>query len=139
QPLFVIDGVPIDNSATDLTSSGATDYGSGIQEIDPNNIANVNVLKGANAAALYGSRAANGVIMITTKTGEGEKGFGVTYSGGFSFENIAILPKYQNKYGQGGSGSEYWYKNSGSTDSYNDWAIANTYSYFNGMGDGVND
>src|SRR5690606_19456917 len=78
QPLFVIDGVPIDNSATDLTSSGATDYGSGIQEIDPNNIANVNVLKGANAAALYGSRAANGVIMITTKTGEGEKGFGVT-------------------------------------------------------------
>lgn len=139
QPLFVVDGVPIDNSATNLGSGGSTDYGSGIQEIDPNNIASVNILKGANAAALYGSRAANGVIMITTKTGAGEKGFGITYSGGFSFENIAILPKYQNKYGQGAAGSEYWYKKSGSTASYNDWAIANSYSYFNGMGDGIND
>ncbi len=139
QPLFVVDGIPLDNGATGLGSGGSTDYGSGVQEIDPNNVASVNVLKGANAAALYGSRAANGVIMITTKKGEGEKGVGVTYSGGFSFENVAILPKYQDKYGQGGSGSEFWYKKSGSTDTYNDWAIANSYSYLNGMGDGIND
>jgi len=142
QPLFVIDGVPVDNSATNLTSSGSTDYGSGIQEIDPNNIESVNVLKGANAAALYGSRAANGVIMITTKSGKGEKGIGITYSGGFSFENVATLPKYQNKYGQGGTGSEYYYnayKNGGGTDSYNDWAIKNAYSYVDGMGSGVSD
>lgn len=139
QPLFVVDGVPIDNSATGLGANGSTDYGSGAQELDPNNIASVNVLKGANAAALYGARAANGVIMITTKSGEGEKGLGITYSGGFSFENIAILPKYQNKYGQGGAGSEYWYKASGSTLSYNDWAVKNSFSYFDGMGNGIND
>lgn len=139
QPLFVIDGVPIDNSATSVGANGSTDYGSGIQELDPNNIESVNILKGANAAALYGSRAANGVIMITTKSGKGEQGLGITYSGGFSVENVAILPEYQNKYGQGGTGSEYWYKRSGSTLSYNDWATANSYSYFDGMGNGIND
>ena len=139
QPLFVVDGVPIDNSATNVGSGGSTDYGSGIQEIDPNNIESMNVLKGANAAALYGSRAANGVIMITTKSGKGEQGLGITYSGGFSFENVAILPEYQNKYGQGTGGSEYHFNRSGSNLSYNDWAMANSFKYVDGSGAGTND
>ncbi|MCL4640931.1 MULTISPECIES: SusC/RagA family TonB-linked outer membrane protein [Olivibacter] len=145
QPLFVIDGVPIDNSAstvatgTTTITSSAVDFGSGIQDLDPNNIESMNVLKGANAAALYGSRAANGVIVITTKKGAGEKGIGVTYSGGISFEKPYILPKYQNKYGQGQNGSEYYYKLDGSPGNYNDWAIENGYSYVNGAGAGVND
>ena len=113
QPLLVVDGVPIDNSSTSLNggasidAGGNTDYGSGVEEIDPNNIMSINVLKGANAAALYGSRAANGVIMITTKNGSGANGIGISYSGGASFESVYLLPKYQNKYGQGSGGSEF--------------------------------
>ncbi len=146
QPLFVIDGVPIDNSATNVNAGGRdgvdvqnVDFGSGIQELDPNNIESVNVLKGANAAALYGSRAANGVIVITTKSGSGEKGLGITYSGGASFEKPYIFPRFQNKYGQGRTGGEYWYQLDGSPGSYNDWARENSFSYVDGFGGGVND
>ncbi|HWK55688.1 MAG TPA: SusC/RagA family TonB-linked outer membrane protein [Parapedobacter sp.] len=145
QPLYVIDGVPIDNSASNVASgstsltTSAVDFGSGIQDLDPNNIASINVLKGANAAALYGSRAANGVIIITTKGGTGEQGIGVTYSGGFSFENPYILPKFQNKYGQGNLGSEYYYKLAGSPGTYAEWAPLNGFSYVDGAGGGVKD
>ena len=141
QPLFVVDGVPIDNSSSDLTatSTGSTDYGSGIQDIDPNNILSVNVLKGANAAALYGSRAANGVVMITTKNGSSTKGLGISYSAGFSIENVYLLPKYQNKYGQGLGGSEYEWKLAGQPGTYNEWARENSYNYVDGAGGGVND
>ncbi|MBB6500748.1 SusC/RagA family TonB-linked outer membrane protein [Pedobacter cryoconitis] len=141
QPLFVIDGVPLDNTVPDLTSAktGTTDYGTGIQDIDPNNIQSVNVLKGANAAALYGSRAANGVIMITTKSGAGTKGLGITYSAGFSFEQVYLLPRYQNKYGQGTGGSEYEWKAAGSPGTYNQFARENGYNYVDGAGAGVND
>lgn len=144
QPLFVVDGVPISNSATAVGNNGSVDYGSAIQEIDPNNIESINVLKGANAAALYGSRAANGVIMITTKTGKGTQGLGITYSGGFSFEKVALLPEYQNKYGQGSVGSEYDYKLTGSSLGYKEWAETNGggafgFAYFDGQGNGVRD
>jgi len=106
QPLFVVDGVPYDNSQTDSENSlvRGAGYSSRTADIDPNNIASINVLKGAAAAALYGSRAAGGVIVITTKTASGQrgpKGVQIGYSTGYSIEKIAGLPEYQNTYGTG--------------------------------------
>ena len=105
QPLFVVDGIPFDNSvnATDgfnqntVTSNRAYD-------LDPNNIESLTVLKGAAASALYGSRAANGVIVITTKSGSksAKKGLEVTFNSSYSTENISTIPDYQNTYTQGG-------------------------------------
>ena len=110
QPLFVIDGTIIDNSDfnTNNTARGAGgyDYGNMAQDINPDDIANISVLKGANAAALYGSRAANGVILITTKKGAAQKGktIGVEFSTGLNFEQVAYLPDYQYDYGGGNGG-----------------------------------
>jgi TonB-linked SusC/RagA family outer membrane protein len=110
QPLYVVDGVPIDNSgygtanSNDVGSYSKTDYGTGISDINPDDVASISVLKGPNAAALYGSRAANGVILITTKRGSAQKGLGVTVSSSLTFERPMVLPEYQNKYGQGTQG-----------------------------------
>jgi TonB-linked SusC/RagA family outer membrane protein len=106
QPLFVVDGVPYDNSQTDSENSlvHGAGYSSRTADIDPNNIASINVLKGAAAAALYGSRAAGGVIVITTKTGSGQggpKGIQIGYTTAYSIEKIGSLPEYQNTYGTG--------------------------------------
>ena len=119
QPLYVVDGVPIDNagfgSASGVTDPNQgetergeynkTDYGSGVSDLNSEDIESVTVLKGPNAAALYGSRAANGVIIITTKKGTLNKGLGVSYSGNFTFESPMILPKFQDVYGQGTGGN----------------------------------
>jgi TonB-dependent SusC/RagA subfamily outer membrane receptor len=82
QPLFIVDGVPIEgsdyNSADTQRGAGGYDYGNLIQDINPDDIESLSVLKGANASALYGSRASNGVIMITTKKGKKGEGYGVT-------------------------------------------------------------
>ncbi|MGF1637616.1 MAG: SusC/RagA family TonB-linked outer membrane protein [Cyclobacteriaceae bacterium] len=108
QPLFVVDGVPFNNESNSMFS-GLTEgvaNGSRIADIDPNNIASMTVLKGAAAAALYGSRAANGVVLITTKTGmakSSKKGLEMTLNSSFGIENIANLPEYQNTYGTGTS------------------------------------
>ncbi|MGQ1890192.1 SusC/RagA family TonB-linked outer membrane protein [Thermophagus sp. OGC60D27] len=110
QPLYVVDGVPIDNSGygsaneNDGGSYSKTDYGTGISDINPDDIASISVLKGPNAAALYGSRAANGVVLITTKRGGDSDGLGVSVSSSITFENPMILPDYQNQYGQGTQG-----------------------------------
>ncbi len=110
QPLYVVDGVPIDNSgygsanANDVGAYSKTDYGTGVSDINPDDIESISVLKGPNAAALYGSRAANGVILITTKKGQNRKGLGVTVSSSITFEEPMILPDYQNQYGQGTQG-----------------------------------
>jgi TonB-linked SusC/RagA family outer membrane protein len=109
QPLFVVDGVPIDNSAASLDGYGGGsmagyDVGNAAGEINANNIESMTVLKGPNAAALYGARAANGAIVITTKKGAdapGGGGFGVTASFGTTFQRPLRLPDYQNQYGQG--------------------------------------
>jgi TonB-linked SusC/RagA family outer membrane protein len=106
QPLFIVDGVPYDNSQTESENQlvRGAGYSSRTADIDPNNIATMQVLKGAAAAALYGSRAAGGVIVITTKTGSGQrgaKGVQIGYSTGYSLEKIAGLPEYQNTYGSG--------------------------------------
>jgi TonB-linked SusC/RagA family outer membrane protein len=114
QPLFVIDGVPIEggdyNSAETQRGAGGFDYGNLIQDINPDDIENISVLKGANASALYGSRATNGVIMITTKkgaAGKGGNGYNVTLNSAVGFEVVNKLPKLQRLYGGGyGSGFE---------------------------------
>ncbi|MEJ7767680.1 MAG: TonB-dependent receptor plug domain-containing protein, partial [Chitinophagaceae bacterium] len=105
QPLFVVDGVPFDNSSfgsTDGTVGGQTTTNRAF-DIDPNNIQTMTVLKGAAASALYGSRAANGAIIITTKAGkkQSRKGLEVTYSTSYSIETVSGLPDYQTEYGQG--------------------------------------
>ncbi|WP_010136491.1 SusC/RagA family TonB-linked outer membrane protein [Ochrovirga pacifica] len=106
QPLFVVDGIPINNTTDTRTNTlgGASnmniDFGNGGAEINPEDVESVSVLKGANATALYGSRAANGAIIITTKSGKGQK-FGVSVSSKLTFENALKVPEYQNVYGQG--------------------------------------
>ncbi len=101
QPLVVVDGVPLEQSASRT-------YGNGLSEISPDNIKEINVLKGATAAALYGSRAANGVIMVTTKDGSGAKGIGVEFNTNTTFDKPLIIPGFQNTYG-GGAGYRTWY------------------------------
>ncbi|HSJ07867.1 MAG TPA: SusC/RagA family TonB-linked outer membrane protein [Longimicrobiales bacterium] len=124
QPLFVLDGIPVSN-ATGTNPFGsmgynAIDYGNMIQDLQPSDIESVSVLKGPNAAALYGSRAANGAIIITTKTGRRQQGLGIglTATSTLSFERPLKLPEYQNLYGQGWNGR---------------------YSYLDGRGNGVYD
>lgn len=107
QPLYVIDGVPLDNSdlnsSTTIHGSAGKDVGSTIQDINPDDIAGVNVLKGPSAAALYGSRAANGVILITTKKGRaGDEGdLKIELNSGLEFEKVVRLPERQRLYGGG--------------------------------------
>ncbi len=104
QPLFVVNGIPMDNRSQGAgnTQSGGVDFGNAIQDINPDDIASITVLKGPNASALYGSRGANGVILITTKTGAGaKKGLGISYTGDVGFSSPFRLPSYQNKFGQG--------------------------------------
>ena len=106
QPLFVVDGVPISNNIVGSSGSGnqEVDYGNAAGEINPDDIASMTVLKGPAAAALYGSRAASGAILITTKTGRGKKGLGVTINSNVTFDNPLALPDWQDKYGQGNNG-----------------------------------
>jgi TonB-linked SusC/RagA family outer membrane protein len=102
QPLFVIDGVPIGNDGTNNT--GGADYGNSASEINPADIESINVLKGPAAAALYGSRAARGAIVITTKKGSNRKGLGVSFNSYLFVEEVGRLPKFQNQFGQGNNG-----------------------------------
>jgi TonB-linked SusC/RagA family outer membrane protein len=104
QPLFVVDGIPIDNSNMGGTGNESVNRGSGAADINPNDVEKMTVLKGPNAAALYGSRASNGVILIETKSGKGSKGIGVSVNNTTSFETPLRLPDFQNGFGQGSSG-----------------------------------
>jgi len=103
QPLFVVDGVPISNELRGSSGNSfqEADYGNGAGFVNPDDVESITVLKGASAAALYGSRANNGVILITTKTGKNTKGIGVSVNSTVTFENVLRLPDYQNVYGQG--------------------------------------
>jgi TonB-linked SusC/RagA family outer membrane protein len=107
QPLFVVDGIPFDNTSIRTQNSlvSGAPYSSRALDIDPNDIESISVLKGAAASALYGSRAANGVISITTKSGKGiqQKGLEVTVKSSFTKEEVANIPEYQNRFGQGGT------------------------------------
>ena len=109
-PLFVVDGTPVNNnSILNFTNEAAAgfqevDFGNGAMDINTDDIQSVSVLKGPSAAALYGTRASNGVILIATKTGNQKKGIGVSFSTGLSIETPFQLPEFQNRYGQGNSG-----------------------------------
>ncbi|RYF20365.1 MAG: SusC/RagA family TonB-linked outer membrane protein [Flavobacteriales bacterium] len=120
QPLFVVDGVPVDNSQFSSVAGGAAsrDFKNAIADISPQDIESINVLKGPTAAALYGSRAAHGVVLITTKSGKGQKGLGISFSSGVTISEVATLPKFQNSFGQGSNGK---------------------FSYVDGKGGGIND
>lgn len=116
QPLFIVDDIPVDNSQ--LGAGGSRDYRNAIADLNAEDIETVSVLKGPNAAALYGSRAAHGVILIKTKTGRKKQGLGVTVNSNTTFSSLLILPEYQNVFGQGAEGK---------------------FSYVDGKGGGVND
>ncbi len=121
QPLFVVDGIPINNrtfGAAGNNSNMGVDYGNGAADINPDDVESITVLKGPNAAALYGSRAANGVILITTKSGKDQRGLGVTVNSTSTFESPLRLWRYQDQFGVG-SNFEF--------------------EYANGMGGGLND
>lgn len=108
QPLYVIDGVPMSNNTSlsnDLgngviDASDAVDFGNGANDVNPDDVESVTILKGASATALYGSRAANGVVMITTKRAKQEK-LTVSYDGSFMASNVLRVPQEQDKFGQG--------------------------------------
>ncbi len=127
QALFVVDGVPIDNtnknSGNQQTGRGGYDYGNAAADINPDDIENMTVLKGAAATALYGSRASNGVIMITTK--KAKRGLGLTINAGLTVGTIdkTTFPTYQNQYGAG----------------YSDPYQKDGFLYFDANGDGTND
>ena len=120
QPLFVVDGIPVSNRDFSTASAGGgRDYGTAAADINPDDIASVTVLKGPNAAALYGSRASNGAVVITTKTGRGaEEGTHFTLTSRMTTESPSVLPSYQNRYGQG---------------------FAGAFRYVNGANAGIND
>ncbi|TPG45263.1 SusC/RagA family TonB-linked outer membrane protein [Flavobacterium pectinovorum] len=120
QPLFVVDGVPVDNSQLSTVGGAAAsrDFKNAIADLNPNDIETLTVLKGPNAAALYGSRAAHGVVLITTKSGRNQKGLGISVSSGITISQVATLPRFQNSFGQGSNGK---------------------FSYVDGKGGGVND
>lgn len=116
QPLYVIDGVPVSNAIAGGSGRGnlEVDFGNGAGFINPDDIESMSVLKGPAASALYGSRAANGVILIKTKSGKRSKGIGVELSSNYTTESALKLPKYQTVYGQGnGNGGAFAFVNGG--------------------------
>jgi len=107
-PLYVIDGSPIGNASSSGTGNTRSfDAGNGIGDIDPNNIESITILKGAAASALYGSRASNGVILITTKSAKNNSKMSVEIMTSTDFAEIARLPHLQNEYGQGWAGKSW--------------------------------
>jgi len=119
QALFVIDGTPISNAITNTSDQqqgrGGYDFGNAASDINPEDIESINVLKGAAATALYGSRAANGVVLITTKKGAKRKGLGISISSGFTAGLVdkTTMPEYQKEYGAGYSNIRGWYSGAG--------------------------
>jgi TonB-linked SusC/RagA family outer membrane protein len=102
QPLFIVDGIPIDNRTLGSASLwGGSDWGDGLSSLNPDDIDKIIVLKGFAAAALYGSRASNGVILITSKRGASRKGIGVELSSSFTMEQPLVSYGFQQEYGQG--------------------------------------
>jgi TonB-linked SusC/RagA family outer membrane protein len=123
-PLFVVDGTPINNNTVfNFTNEAAAgfqeiDFGNGAMEVNPDDIQSITVLKGPSAAALYGTRASNGVIVIKTKDGSKKKGLGISINSSITFDSAFRLPDFQNEFGQGNSGN---------------------FEYVDGLGAGVND
>ena len=112
QPLYIVDGVPLNNASAntiDGDSDGLNngfDFGNGANAVNPDDVENMTILKGAAATALYGSRAAGGVVMITTKTGKKGNGIGIEYNGGLQWSTVLRLPQMQNEFGMGWYGDK---------------------------------
>jgi len=105
QPLYVVDGIPIDNShLQEASRGGGNDFGDGISNINPDDVESISVLKGPNAAALYGARGSNGVILITTKSGEAKKRISVEINSNITIDRLSMFPKVQNMYALGYGG-----------------------------------
>lgn len=123
-PLFVVDGIPINNQTVfNFTNEAAAgfqeiDFGNGAMEVNPDDIESVSVLKGPSAAALYGTRASNGVVVIETKSGANTKGLGISINTSIFMDSAFRLPDFQNEFGQGNSGQ---------------------FEYVDGLGGGIND
>lgn len=123
-PLFVVDGIPVNNNSIINSTNDAAagfqevDFGNGAMDLNPDDIASVSVLKGPAAAALYGARAANGAILITTKDGGRGRGAGISFQSSVFVDKPFQLPRFQNEYGQGNSGA---------------------FAFVNGLGGGIND
>jgi len=113
QPLYVVDGVPIQNASVSSASEDKSTSVAGISNVSPEDIESMTILKGAAATALYGSRAANGVVIVTTKSGKkGEtRNFSLEYSGGLQLRQVANLPMLQNSWGQGWNGTQTFIEN----------------------------
>ncbi|MFV0247754.1 MAG: SusC/RagA family TonB-linked outer membrane protein [Tenacibaculum sp.] len=106
QPLYIIDGIPLNNDIKGEAGRwGGTDFGDGISSIDQDNIERISILKGPNAASLYGQRGSNGVILITTKTAKQRKGVGISLTNSFSIGQATVVPNFQNTFGQGLNGN----------------------------------
>ncbi len=116
QPLFVVNGMPITNDlyALDDGLNGSTtiDFGNAAQLLNPDDIESINILKGPAASALYGARAADGVILVETKTGRNTQGWGVNINSTTMFQGLLKLPDYQNEYGFGGGGKYSYFNGS---------------------------
>ena len=139
QPLIVLDGVPISNDTQrsgDNTYKGV-DYGSGLNDINPEDIESMTVLKGGSAA-LYGMRAGNGVILITTKSGKKGNGVKVSYDGNFTIDRISTVPKLQNSYGQGNNGDEWHWQHNRPDLTYQEYAEQYGFNWVDGSS-GIND
>ena len=130
QPLIVLDGVPIRDGEVRNNDywSDQRLRGNGLLDINPEDIDNISILKGASAAALYGSEAVNGVVLITTKSGKGKKGMNVDFNASYGVDNVAYLPRYQNIRGAGAP----IHVNNGGQD-------AEGFIYYDTNGDGTKD
>ena len=108
RPLFVVDGIPIfdEHTGSSRNDRDGRDRGTGINDINADDVESVDILKGAKAAVLYGSAGANGVVLITTKSGSKKKGLGVELSTSYTWDNIAFYPKFQNEFGTGSNVAE---------------------------------
>jgi TonB-linked SusC/RagA family outer membrane protein len=103
-PLYVVDGMPMNNPQGGGGQFGGVDYGDGISNLNADDVASITVLKGASATSLYGSRGANGVVMITTRKGSARRGIGVDLTSSVTFETPLVLPELQNRFGRGSNG-----------------------------------
>ncbi len=126
QPLYIVDGIPISNGNNGSASLwGGSDGGDGISSLNPDDIESISVLKGGAASALYGSRASGGVIIVTTKSGKGQEGFGVEFSSQVTFDRVdTSLQDYQTDYGQGLLGAKPANTNGAREAGFNSWGPA---------------
>lgn len=150
QPLYVVNGVPIEtNNYGQAGLWGGNDGGDGLAALNPDDIENISVLKGNTAAALYGARAANGVILITTKSGTSRKGIGVQFNSNLTMDRAIDMTDFQTEYGQGLQGKKFASQDDALNNGSNAWGAkydgSNTIQFdgvsrpYSHLGEGIND